>query len=88
MGGTAILIIKVVGVFPDIEGQKGCQTFYYRVGGVGLLSDCQLSVLVGGQPYPARTEQACAFRLKFGFEGVKASPLFVYLCGKGSGGRV
>ena len=48
MGGAAVLVVEVVGVLPDVEGEEGLEAFDYRIGGVGFLSDDEAAVLVGG----------------------------------------
>ena len=79
MGGAAVLVVKVVGMFPDVEGQEGLEAFGDRVAGIGFLSYHQSTVGVGGEPDPAATEEGGAFGLKLGLEGVEGAPLLYNL---------
>ena len=53
MGGTTVLVVQIVGVLPDIEGEERGETFCDRVGRSWLLGDDQGSICFCGQPYPA-----------------------------------
>ncbi len=86
LGGAAVLVVEVVGVFPDVEGEQGPQAAGDGVAGVGLLGDLQGAVLVGGEPDPAAAEEGDAAGFEFGLEGGEAPPLFVDLGGEGAGG--
>ena len=68
MVGTAVLVVEIVGVFPDVEGEEGLQTALEWVGGVGLLGDDEVTVGGGGEPYPAGAEEGGAFLLELGLE--------------------
>ncbi len=74
-----ILIVEVIGVFPDIEGQQRFIAFGDRVVGIGFLRDHQSAVGLGREPGPAGAEKAGAFGFEFGFESFKAPPLFLDL---------
>ena len=76
MVGTAILIIEIVGMLPNIKGKEGAEAAGDGVAGARFLRDHQCAVRSGGQPDPAGAEKADAFRYELGFEGVDASPLF------------
>ena len=39
MGSTAVLVVEVVGVLPDVEGEQGFEAFGDGVVGTGLLGD-------------------------------------------------
>ena len=39
MGGAAGLVVEVVGVLPDVEGEQGFEAFGDGVVGTGLLGD-------------------------------------------------
>ena len=39
MGGAAVLVVEVVGVFPDVEGEYWLETVCDGVIGVGVLGD-------------------------------------------------
>ena len=79
MGCALVLVVQVVGVLPDVEGEDGLEAVGHRVIGVGILGNGQFSFLVGLQPYPAAAEQAHAFGLEIGLEGVYVAPLLGYL---------
>ena len=44
MGGTTVLVVQIVGVLPDIEGEEGGETFCDGVGRSWLLGDDQRAV--------------------------------------------
>ena len=46
MIGPTILVIEVVGMFPDVEGQQGLEAFLNGIGGVHLLRDDEFAVLI------------------------------------------
>ena len=46
MVGTSVLIIKVVGMLPYIEGEQWGESLLDGVGGIGLLCDYEVAVLV------------------------------------------
>ena len=77
MVGTAVLVIKIIGVFPNVEGQQGLVAAAHGVAGVGLLGDDQLALWVGGEPYPSRAEQAGAFLRELLLEGLEGAELGV-----------
>ena len=77
--GTVVLVIEVVSVFPDVEGQQGFQAFGDGVGGTGFLGDDQGSVSFGGEPYPTATEETNAFGYELFLESVEATPLLLDL---------
>ena len=54
---ATILIINVIGVFPNIESQQRFQIALHRIASVGFLRDVQFAILVDGKPHPARTKQ-------------------------------
>ena len=41
MGGAAVLVVQVVGVLPDVEGQEGLEAAGYGVAGAWLLGNLQ-----------------------------------------------
>ena len=75
MRGASVLVVEVVGVLPDVEGQEGLEAVGDGVVGVGVLDDGQFAVGVGLEPDPAGAEEADAFCLKLGLEGVETPPL-------------
>ena len=50
MSGTTVLVIQVVGVLPNVEGEDGLEAVGHGVIGVGVLGDGQFSFLIGLQP--------------------------------------
>ena len=82
MGGAAVLVVEVVGVFPDVEGEDGFEAVGDGVVGVGVLGDGQFAVGVGLEPNPTGAEQAYAFGFEIGFEGVEGAPLLFNLLSK------
>ena len=82
LGGAAVLVVEVVGVFPDVEGEQGPQAAGDGVAGVGLLGDEQGAVFVGGEPDPSAAEEGDAAGFEFGLEGGEAPPLLVDLGGE------
>ena len=75
MGGAAVLVVQVVGVLPNVEGEDGLEAVGYRVVGVGVLGDGQSAGSVGLEPDPAGSEEAHAFCFKVGFESIDTPPL-------------
>ena len=41
MGGAAVLVVEVVGVFPDVEGQEGLEALRDRIACARFLGDYQ-----------------------------------------------
>ena len=39
MGGAAVLVVEIVGVLPDVEGEQGFEAFGDGGVGTGLLGD-------------------------------------------------
>ena len=79
MGGAAVLVVKVVGVLPDVEGEDWLEAAGDGVAGAGLLGDDEATVTGGRKPYPAAAEEAGAFGFKVGLEGFEGAPLAFYL---------
>ena len=75
MGGAAVLIVEVVGVLPDVEGEEGAEAAGDGVAGARLLGDYQRAFRVGRQPYPAGAEEADAAGDEVGLEGFEGAPL-------------
>ena len=44
--GTSVLIVQVVGMLPYVEGEQRGETLLNGVGGIGLLCDDEVAVLV------------------------------------------
>lgn len=75
MGGTTVLIIEIIGVLPNVEGQKGLQALGNGVGSAGFLRDDQGAISLSGEPYPAAAKKAYAFGNELFFESVETPPL-------------
>ena len=88
MGGAAVLVVEVVGVFPDVEGEEGVEAFGDGVVGAGFLGDDQSTVFLCGEPYPAAAEEGDAFGFELGFEGVEGTPLLLDLLSESAAGDV
>jgi hypothetical protein len=52
-GGTTVLVIQVVRVFPHVKTEKRFQSGTYRVTAVSFFGDVQFSVFINGQPGPS-----------------------------------
>ena len=83
--GAAVLVVEVVGVLPDVEGQEGLQAADDGIEGAGLLGDVQGAGLVGAQPHPAGPEEPGALGLEFGLECLERAPLLRDLRGQRAG---
>ena len=79
MGGAAVLVVEVVGVFPDVEGKEGLEALGDRVVRAGLLGDDEGAVEGCGEPDPAGAEEGDAFGDEVGLEGVEGAPLLLDL---------
>jgi len=75
VGGATVLVIEVVGVLPDVEGEEGAEAVHDGVISVGVLSDRQLTLGIGLEPNPAGAKEADAFGLELCLEGVQVPPL-------------
>ena len=47
VGGAAVLVVQVVGVFPDVEGEEGLEAVGYRIVGTRTLQDNKFTILLG-----------------------------------------
>ena len=88
MSGAAVLIVEVVGVFPDVEGEQRGEAFGDGVVGAGLLGDDQGAVFLCGEPYPTTAEETDAFGFELGFEGIEGAPLLLDLLNESAAGDV
>ena len=79
VGSAAVLVVEIVGVLPDVEGEQGFEAFREGVAGVGFLGDDQGAVFLCGEPHPAAAEEGDAFGLELGFEGIEVTPLLLDL---------
>ena len=75
MVGTAILIIHIVGVLPNVEGEQWAESVSDWVLCVLLLSDDEFTISIGGKPNPSRAEKRSAFLGKLLLEGFKTTEL-------------
>ena len=85
MGGAAVLIVEVVGVFPDVEGQEGLEPMRGGVVGAGVLADGQGTIGIGLEPHPAGAEDGGAGGDEGGLEGGEGAPLGLDLGLEGPG---
>ena len=75
MRGAAILVVEVVGVFPDVEGEEGAKAVGDGVVGAGVLADGQGAGGIGLAPDPAGAEEADALGDELFLEGFEGAPL-------------
>lgn len=75
MRGAAVLVIQIIGVLPDVEGEEGLEALRHGIAGVGLLGDDEGAVLIGGEPDPAGAEEADAFGFEIGLKNFYTPPL-------------
>ena len=85
MRGAAVLVVEVVGVFPDVEGEEGAEAVGDGVIGAGVLADGQGAGGVGLEPDPAGAEEADALGDELFPEGVEGAPLGFDLGLQGAG---
>lgn len=71
--GTAVLVVDVVGMFPNVEAEQRLQPPTQRIAGIGLLGDVQFAFGIGGQPGPSRSEECRGSLVKFFLEIFEAS---------------
>src|SRR4051812_4638078 len=71
--GPAILVIEIIGVFPDIDAEQRGIALHQRAILVWCRSHFELSALVLDQPGPAAAETTGAGRGEFFLETVEAS---------------
>src|SRR3954471_2231576 len=76
--GTAVAIVDVVGVLPDVAAEDRGGAVHQRILAVRGLSDLELAVL-DLEPAPAGAELADAGRLEVRLELVEADEVVVYL---------
>jgi hypothetical protein len=70
---AAVLIIEIIGVFPDVQRQKGLEAVSDRRIGIGRFDNLQLPV-VEYEPGPAAAELGCTRCFKLFREFVVAAP--------------
>ena len=73
--GAAVLVVEVVGVFPDVEGEEGAEAVGDGVVGAGVLADGQGAGGIGLEPHPPGPEQADALGDELLLEGFEGAPL-------------
>ena len=83
MGGAAVLVVEVVCVFPDVEGEEGAEAVGDGVVGAGVLADGQGAGGIGLEPDPAGAEEADALGDELFLEGVEGAPLGFDLADQG-----
>lgn len=57
MVGAAVLIIKIIGMFPHVESEQWGEAFLHGVGGIGFLADDEFAIRISGEPHPAGAEE-------------------------------
>lgn len=77
MVGTAVLIVEIVGMFPHVDAHERLEVMTNGVAAVHFLRDDKLTVFVGGEPHPTRTEECSTLLLEFLLEGIKRTKLRV-----------
>ena len=83
MRGAAVLVVEVVGVFPDVEGEEGAEAVGDGVVGAGVLADGQGAGGVGLEPHPPGPEEADALGDELFLEGLEGAPLGFDLLAEG-----
>ena len=83
MRGAAVLVVEVVGVFPDVEGEEGAEAVGDGVVGAGVLADGQGAGGIGLEPDPAGAEEADALGDELFLEGFEGAPLGFDLADQG-----
>ena len=81
--GAAVLVVEVVGVFPDVEGEEGAEAVGDGVVGAGVLADGQGAGGIGLEPHPPGPEQADALGDELLLEGFEGAPLGFELLAEG-----
>ena len=69
--GTAVLIVEIVGMLPDVDSEEGHTTTSDRCTGIRGLLDVDITSLIGREPEPARAEDLTTSLLKVRLEGIK-----------------
>ena len=73
--GAAVLVVEVVGVFPDVEGEERGEAVGGGGVGAGVLADGESAGGIGLEPDPAGAEEGGAFRFEVGLEVFEGAPL-------------
>ncbi len=71
--GAAVLIVEIVGVLPDVEGEEWLEVVKEGVVGVWFLGDDEFAVGVLAEPYPAGAEEGGAFLLELFLESLEGA---------------
>ena len=79
VGGAAVLVVEVVSVLPDVEGEEGTKTVSHGVVGASVLGNGQLTGGIGLEPNPSTAEEGSAFLFELGFEDIYTTPLLLDL---------
>jgi len=79
VGGAAVLVVEVVSVLPDIEGEEGLEVVSHGVVGASVLGNGQLTGGIGLEPNPSTAEEGSAFLFELGFEDIYTTPLLLDL---------
>ena len=81
--GAAVLVVKVVSVFPDVEGEDGAEAVGDGIVGAGVLADGQGAGDIGLEPDPAGAEEAHTLGNEVFLEGLDGAPLLSDLPAEG-----
>ena len=81
--GAAVLVVEVVGVFPDVEGEEGAEAVGDGIVGAGVLADGQGAGDIGLEPDPAGAEEAHTLGNEVFLEGLDGAPLLSDLPAEG-----
>ena len=86
--GAAVLIVEIVGVLPDVEGEEGLEVVKEGVVGVGFLGDDEFAVGADAEPDPAGAEEGGATVLELMLERFERAEVADYQVGYGAGAEV
>lgn len=77
--GTLVLVVQVIGMFPDVKGEDGFKAVGYGIVGVGVLGYGEFAGSIDLEPDPAGAKEACALGFEIGLEGIEGAPLLLNL---------
>ena len=73
--GTLVLVVQVIGMFPDVEGEDGLETVRHGIIGVGVLGYGEFAGSIDLEPDPAGAKEAGALGFEIGLESIDTPPL-------------
>src|SRR6266487_5490706 len=80
--GTAILVLKIVGILPDIVTHHRIHTAHERAVLISCRDDLQFSIRVKHKPCPTRSETLGASIIKSRFESIEGTKCLLDSAGK------